>query len=224
MAIIRSAALPRVRKKIGDLVFKHRLGQTIVSQRQLIVKNPRTLLQRNQRGRFKMAIIIALQFKYFMEYIFPKATYKGTKMNKVVQFYLKKIVEPAFPMVSPILFNGQAIGNGSAFPVVPLTFTAHAGKQVSATWNPDDIPPDAPDTGIVGCLGISMTRGVVGFDPGSFPISGGATTFFGTSSPFIAGEVCIFALVQNYTDPVTGLSEYSKATYENAVSKVTMFA
>jgi hypothetical protein len=169
-----------------------------------------------------MAIFIGLQFKFFVSEIFPKQTYKGTRMNKVVKFFLKRIVEPAFPMITTTLFYAQSIGNGNAFPVVPLTAVAAANHGVTITWNPLDYPPGAPTTGVMCCVGLSLQRGLIGYDYNQAAFSNGVAHFFAGSSPFITGDHCIFALGQTYVDPVTGLTDYSKLTYESIVTTVVM--
>jgi hypothetical protein len=223
MAIIRSAIVARGRKKIGDIVLKRRLGQTIVAQRQLNVKNPKTPKQVAQRARFTIAIGMAIFAKFVMPTVFPKSTYRGTKMNKFTKFILKKIIVTAYPLNGGDIanFNASAVGNGDGFNVIPATVAAHAGKQITVTWNPLIFPPTGPTTGTMSCLVICATKKLIAFEQSAAGFAAGTFTFFATTTPFTAGDKVIVALGQTYVGS-DGKVHQSEFQFETSVTQITI--
>ena len=220
MAIIRSALAPRIRKRVGDTIFKRRLGQTIASQRALTVKNPRTPKQIAQRAKFALVIGMCLMARFTLTFLFPITTYRGTKLNKLTKYFLKKIVETAYPITTLTGFNGTALGNGSAFPIVPLTVTAITGRGIRISWDPLAVPAGALNTGIMSCFAWATNRRIVGFDAGASAMSIGSSNFF-TTSPFHVGDTVVAMLGQKYTD-ATGKVTYSVQTCQTVVAAVTI--
>ncbi len=225
MAIQRSALAPRLRKRVGDVVYKRRLGQTIASQRPLTVHNPKTAKQVAQRAKFTIAIRMTQYAKYMLLIIFPKATYRGTKFNKFSKFLLKKIQDVAYPLTVLTYpnFNAGALGNGDGFNIIPSSVVAHAGKSVSIAWNPALYPSGAPTTGLVYAIGINMTRRQVMISQDSFAFTLGTGTFYTLSSPWTAGDNVFFALYQEYTDTAL-IKHTSQAVFQTVVAPVTILA
>jgi hypothetical protein len=223
MAVIRSAVVARGRKKIGDIVLKRRLGQTIVAQRQLVVKNPKTTKQVAQRAKFAIAIGIAILAKFIVKTIFPFQTYRGTRMNKLTQFLLKRIVETAYPLVTFTGFNASKVGNGDGFNVIPVTVTPHAGKSLNVTWNPLVFPTGAPVNGTMSILAICTTHKQVAFEQSIIPFSAGVASFFSVSTPFAPGDKVMIALSQTYTTP-DGKVHQSEFQFETIAANYTIIA
>ena len=225
MAIQRSALAPRIRKRVGDLVYKRRLGQTIVSQRPLTVKNPKTAKQVAQRAKFTIAIRMTQYAKYMLLIIFPKATYRGTKFNKFSKFLLKKIQDVAYPLTILTYpnFNAGALGNGDGFNIIPSSVTSHAGKSVTIAWNPALYPTGAPTTGKVWALGINMTRRQLMISQDSFDFTTGTGTFYSVGSPWTAGDIVIFAIYQTYADSAL-VNHTSQAVFQTVVAPITILA
>lgn len=217
--------MARGRKKIGDVVIKRRLGQTIIAQRQIIVKNPKTTKQVAQRAKFTIAIGIAIFAKFIMKTVFPHQTYKGTRMNKFTKFILKKIADTSYPLTTPTItnFNGSAVGNGSGFNVIPTTVTAHAAKSITVTWNPLIFPSGAPTTGTMSCLAICTTKKLVAFEQSATAFTTGTFTFFAGTSPFTAGDKVICSLGQTYTDSASVVQQ-SEFQFEVTVTQITILA
>jgi len=223
MAIIRSALAPRIRKKVGDTIFKRRLGQTIASQRPLTVKNPKSPKQVTQRAKFKIMVQMVAICKYFLLTVFPLATYRGTKFNKMSKFLLKKIGNVAYPLtdLTYLNFNATACGNGAGFNVIPTAVTAHAGKSITVTWNPLIFPAGAPVTGTMSIMLINLTRKQVCFEQSAVAFTAGSQTFFSISSPLTVGDSVFCALGQVYTD-AGGVVRQSQMTFQTVVAPVTI--
>ena len=223
MAIIRSALAPRIRKKVGDTIFKRRLGQTIASQRPLTVKNPKSPKQVAQRAKFRIMVQMVAVCKYFLLTIFPLATYRGTKFNKMSKFLLKKIQDVTYPLTVLTFpnFNATSCGNGAGFNVIPTSVAAHAGKSISVTWNPLVYPTGAPVTGLMSIMLINMTRKQVCFEQSATAFTVGSFTFFSVSSPLTVGDNVFVALGQVYTD-AGGVVRQSQMTFQTIVAPVTV--
>lgn len=222
MAIIRSAIVARGRKKIGDVVLKRRLGQTIVAQRQLVVHNPKSAKQVIQRSYFKIAMNMTMQARWIVKIIFPLSTYRGTKMNKFTKFFLKKITDVAYPLVH-LAANCSAtfIGNGSGFTVIPLTVTAIAGGRLTITWSPTAAPVGAPTSGTMSVMAIILNRNAVSFKQEAVLFSAGTGTFFTAPNLLVTGDSIIVALGQTYTDSA-GKIQQSPMSFQTVCAAVTV--
>ena len=225
MAIIKSSLAPRIRKRVGDTVFKRRLGQTIASQYNPVIKNPKTAKQVAQRAKFKIMIGLVQFSKFFLSTIFPRATYKGTKFNKLSKFLLKKIQDVTYPLTNLTYnnFNGTAVGNGYGFNIIPLTVVAHAGKSVTITWDITKAPVGAPLTGLINVMAINMTRKQTSFEQEIFAFSAGTGIFFAAAPPFTLGDSVIFAIGQTYTD-AAGKVQQSQMTFQTVVAPIIIIA
>jgi hypothetical protein len=223
MAIIRSALAPRIRKKVGDVIFKRRLGQTIASQRALTWKKSNTVKQVAQRAKFAIAVKMAFYAKFFLASIFPLATYRGTKSNKFTKFLLKKIQDVAYPLTILTYpnFNGTFVGNGNAFNIVPLVITAVAGKKIAATWNPLAVPSGALNNGTMNMLVINLSQRQVSFEQGAVLFTAGTGEFFAVNSPLKQGDSVIAAIGQKsiYAD---GSTHFSVLSFQLVVVPVTV--
>jgi hypothetical protein len=223
MAVVRSALAPRIRKKVGDVIFKRRLGQTIAAQRALTWKKSQTSKQVAQRAKFTMAIGIAILAKFIVKTVFPFQTYRGTRMNKLTQFLLKRIVETAYPITTFTGFNASKVGNGDGFNVIPVTVVPHAGKSLVVTWNPLVFPTGAPVNGTMSILAICTTHKQVAFEQSGVAFSTGTATFFSLSTPFAAGDKVMIALSQTYTTP-DGKVHQSEFQFETVAAQYIIIA
>lgn len=184
MARIKGLAVTNLQGRLGNMVFRNRGGENIVSQRPASVKNPRSSGQQLQRMIMSTVVQAYSGLKFITDHSFEGRTYGAKNMERFMKLNLDKLRGAGT--------TGRYIARGNAS-VAPFDFVVSEGSLPSVLTDgspsSDSFFGNELETG-VSSEDITLQEFIkaVGMEPGdqisfvligcdndeSFPVAGGS--------------------------------------------------
>jgi hypothetical protein len=163
MAIVQNPITGRTKKKFGSAVFSKQFGKNTMRTKPIEVRNPKTLLQRQQRSKFSIMVALARLFMGFIRISFKQVATSMSQFNMFVKLNIKTAITGAFPNYA-VNFPVLVISKGTLTGADDPTATAIAAHKVDIAWNNNSGNSDALATDNAMVLIINDTKRAIAQD------------------------------------------------------------
>jgi hypothetical protein len=163
MAIVQNPVTGRTKKKFGSAVFSKQFGKNTMRTKPVEVRNPKTLLQRQQRSKFSLMVALSRMFMGFIRVAFKQAATSMSAFNVFVKSNISNVFTGVYPNYS-IDFTKLIVAKGTLTGVNSGTVAAAAGRKIDIAWSDNSGNGDALATDKAMVLVINYTKKLVAHD------------------------------------------------------------
>jgi hypothetical protein len=160
MAIVQNPITGRTKKKFGSAVFARQFGKNTMRTKPIEVRNPKTLLQQQQRSKFSIMVALARLMMGFIRVSFKQTATTMSQFNMFVKSNISTAITGAFPNYS-VNFANLIISKGTLTGADGGTADAIAGHKVDIAWNDNSGNGDALATDNAMLLVINYVKGAI---------------------------------------------------------------
>jgi hypothetical protein len=160
MAIVQNPITGRTKKKFGSAVFSKQFGKNTMRTKPIEVRNPKTLLQKQQRSKFTLMVALARMFMGFIRIGFKQAAIGMSQFNVFVSDNISNVITGVYPAYS-IDFTKLIVSKGTLTGVDGGTASVVAGRKVDIGWNDNSGNGDALATDNAMVIVINNTKKAV---------------------------------------------------------------
>jgi hypothetical protein len=145
MAIVQNPITGRTKGKFASAVFSKQFGKNTMRSKPIEVKNPKTILQQEQRSKFSLMVELARKFLAFIRTGFKQVSIGMSQFNAFVQTNIFTAITGTFPNYS-IDYTQLIVTKGTLTGAEGATATAAAGHKVTIAWTDNTGTGDAQAT------------------------------------------------------------------------------
>ena len=160
MAIVQNPITGRTKKKFGTAVFAKQFTKNTMRTKPIEVKNPKTLLQRQQRSKFSLMVALARMFLSFIRVGFRQVAIEMSAFNMFMKNNIKDVISGVYPAYT-IDFTKLIVTKGTLTGADNPTATAIAGHKITIDWTDNTGTGDALATDKAMQLVINYDKGTV---------------------------------------------------------------
>ncbi|MFH0865392.1 MAG: DUF6266 family protein [Bacteroidota bacterium] len=160
MAIVQNPITGRTKKKFGTAVFSKQFGKNTMRTKPIEVRNPKTLLQKQQRAKFTLMVALARMFMGFIRIAFKQVAIGMSAFNAFVSDNITNVITGVYPAYS-IDFTQLIVSKGTLTGADSGAAAAVAGHKVDISWVDNSGNGDALATDNAMVLVINNTRKAV---------------------------------------------------------------
>lgn len=157
MAIVQNPITGRTKKKFGTAVFSKQFGKNTMRTKPIEVRNPKTLLQRQQRAKFAIMVALARLFMGFIRVSFKQLATSMSQFNVFVKSNISDAISGVYPNYT-IDFTKIIVSRGTLTGADTGAATAVAGHKINVTWVDNSGNGDAQATDNAMALVINDTK------------------------------------------------------------------
>src|SRR3989339_1289305 len=157
MAIVQNPITGRTKQKFGSAVFSKQFGKNTMRTKPIEVKNPKTLLQRQQRAKFTLMVALARLIMSFIRVSFKQVATTMSQFNMFVKSNITDAITGVYPNYS-IDFTKVIISKGTLTGADSGAAAAGAGHVIDIIWVNNAGNGDALDTDVAMALVINNTK------------------------------------------------------------------
>jgi len=157
MAIVQNPITGRTKKKFGTAVFSKQFGKNTMRTRPIEVKNPKTLLQRQQRSKFSLMVELSRMIMVFLRIGFKQGAIGMSQFNVFMKANLSVVITGTFPNFS-IDFTKLIVSKGTLASAENPSAVAATGNKVNLHWLDNSGSGNALGTDVVLALIINYTK------------------------------------------------------------------
>ena len=157
MAIVQNPITGRTKKKFGTAVFSKQFGKNTMRTKPIEVRNPKTLLQKQQRAKFTLMVALARMFMGFIRIAFKQVAIGMSAFNAFVSDNITNVITGVYPAYS-IDFTQLIVSKGTLTGADNGTAAAVAGRKVDIGWDDNSGNGDALATDNAMALLINYTK------------------------------------------------------------------
>jgi len=133
MAIVQNPITGRTKKKFGTAVFAKQFGKNTMRTKPIEVKNPKTLLQKQQRSKFSIMVEFSRMFLGFIRIGFKQVAIEMSAFNMFMKTNIYDVITGVYPTYS-IDFTKVIVTKGTLTGADTPTATADALHKVTINW------------------------------------------------------------------------------------------
>ncbi|HBX52040.1 MAG TPA: hypothetical protein DEH02_13320 [Bacteroidales bacterium] len=160
MAIVQNPITGRTKKKFGTAVFSKQFGKNTMRTKPIEVRNPKTLLQKQQRSKFTLMVELSRMFLGFIRIGFKQVSTSMSQFNSFMKTNIYDVITGTYPNYS-IDFTKLIVTKGTLTGADEGIVTAEAGHKVSFAWTDNTGTGDAQATDKAMQLIINYDKGAV---------------------------------------------------------------
>lgn len=134
MAIVQNPITGRTKKAFGTAVFSKQFGNNTMRTKPIEVKNPRTLGQVTQRGKFATTVAFVRQVLPLVNEIYAGRLTKMSPFNKVTSLIVKNAFVGEPPVLDQTLVR---LGDIEGSSVLNVVNTGIIGQIMKISWEPN---------------------------------------------------------------------------------------
>jgi hypothetical protein len=164
MAIIENLVTGRAKREFGNAIFARRYGKNIMRTKPLVVKNPKTLKQRQHRTKFALMIATSRMVLKFSRLSFKQIATDIICFNAFTKENMDTAISGVYPTYT-INYPALVVAKGTLTGAETPTAVAAVGKIVNVTWVDNSGNGDADGTDEALVLLINATKKVVSMNP-----------------------------------------------------------
>jgi len=157
MAIVQNPITGRTKKAFGSAVFSKQFGKNTMRTKPLEVKNPKTLKQRMQRGKFSTMIAVSRMILKFSRVGFKQIAIEMSAFNAFMKYNINTAISGVYPAYS-VNYPNLVVSKGTLTGPDTPTATAAAGKIINVDWVDNSGDGDAEATDYALILLINPTK------------------------------------------------------------------
>ena len=164
MAIVENLVTGRAKRAFGFAIFARQYGKNTMRIKPLVVKNPKTLKQRQHRTKFALMIATSRMVLKFTRFGFKQIATDISYFNMFTKVNIATAISGVYPDYTinyPVLVVAKGTLTGAEAP----TITAVVGKIVNISWLDNSGNGDADVTDEVLVLLINDTHKAVAMNP-----------------------------------------------------------
>ncbi|MFH0867289.1 MAG: DUF6266 family protein [Bacteroidota bacterium] len=160
MAIVQNPITGRTKKKFGTAVFSKQFGKNTMRTKPIEVRNPKTLLQRQQRSKFALMVELSRMFMGFIRIGFKQVSIGMSQFNTFMKSNIYNVITGTYPNYT-IDFTKLIVTKGTLTGADGGTAAAASGRKVNIGWNDNSGTGDALATDKAMQLIINYDKGAV---------------------------------------------------------------
>jgi hypothetical protein len=160
MAIVQNPITGRTKKKFGTAVFSKQFGKNTMRTKPIEVRNPKTLLQKQQRSKFTLMVELSRMFLGFIRIGFKQVSTSMSQFNSFMKTNIYDVITGTYPNYS-IDFTKLIVTKGTLTGADEGIVTAEAGHKVGFAWTDNTGTGDAQATDKAMQLIINYDKGAV---------------------------------------------------------------
>ena len=160
MAIVQNPITGRTKQKFGSAVFSKQFGKNTMRTKPIEVRNPKTLLQKQQRSKFSLMVALARMFLGFIRNGFKQVATDMSAFNVFMKSNISLVISGVYPNYS-IDFTKLIVTKGTLTGADGASAVAAAGRKVTISWVDNTGTGDALATDKAMQLLINYTKGAV---------------------------------------------------------------
>jgi len=157
MAIVQNPITGRTKKKFGTAVFSKQFGKNTMRTKPIEVKNPKTLLQKQQRSKFSIMVELSRMFLSFIRTGFKQVAIEMSAFNMFMKSNIYDVITGVYPAYT-IDFTKVIVTKGTLMGVDGGLATAIAAHKVTLDWTDNTGTGDALATDKAMMLIINYTK------------------------------------------------------------------
>lgn len=157
MAIVQNPITGRTKKKFGTAVFSKQFGKNTMRTKPIEVKNPKTLLQKQQRSKFSIMVELSRMFLSFIRTGFKQVAIEMSAFNMFMKSNIYDVITGVYPAYT-IDFTKVIVTKGTLMGVDGGLATPIAAHKVTFDWTDNTGTGDALATDKAMMLVINYTK------------------------------------------------------------------